>query len=193
MNRRPIPVLIAVALALAAVTLSGCTGTSPTPAPSAPLTTTGTTAPGSVLPVTSNPIANTSTTPGLSITYAAVEDNVDPATKAPIDDRLQLTLKNDTASDLTHVEVYYTMLDTKTQATESYYSDLSDLVLPAGKETTVYFDNTGQPGHYPENKFSLYRSSANEVTFTIEVSADGVKPATATATKAVGTGEVPGE
>jgi len=31
------------------------------------------------------------------------------------------------------------------------------------------------------------------VTFSIEASADGVKPAQATAVKAVGTGEVPGE
>lgn len=194
MNKRtPTAILLAAALGLA---LAGCSGTStPTSAskPSSSAQQSTPSAADSVLPVDKNPIANTSTTPGLSVTYAAVEDNVDPDTKAPIDDRLQLTLKNDTDHDLTHVEVYYTMLDTTTKATENYYSDLSDLTLPAGQETTIYFDNTGEKDHYPENKFSLYRSSKNEVQFTIEVSADGVKPAQATAIKAVGTGEVPGQ
>ena len=175
------------AAAIACIALAGCSASSPD------AVTTNGTANAAVLPVETNPISNSSTAKGLSVTYAAVEDNVDPGTQAPIADRLQLTLKNDTSGALTHVEVYYTMEDTTTKAAENYYADLHDLTLPAGQETTIYFDNSGEAGHYPENQFSLYRSSNNEVVFTIEVSADGVQPAYATATKAVGTGEVPGE
>lgn len=184
-------VAIAAALALAGGALAGCTSNSPqgssTPASSGVATA------GGVLPVSTNPISNTSNAPGLSITYAAVEDNIDPQTSSPISDRLELTVQNSTSTDLTHVEIYYTMTDTTTGATENYYANLTGLTLPAGKATTIYFDNTGQPGHYPENPFSLYRSSTNQVDFQIEVSADGVQPATATATKSVGTGEVAGE
>ena len=205
MKNRTISLVLAGVVGIAV--LAGCSGpgasssstTSQSPSAAASnmpsvLETSGpSTGAATVLPVDKNPIVNTSAAPGLSITYAAVEDNVDPDTKAPIPDRLELTLKNETYSPLNHVEVYYTMTDTKTKAVENYYADLSHLSLPAGKETTIYFDNTGEVGHYPENKFSLYRSSVNEVTFSIEASADGVKPAQATAVKAVGTGEVPGE
>jgi hypothetical protein len=185
MKHRLIPVVLVAALAV--VGLASCQVQPPAgSSASSP-------APASVLPVDANPIVNASTAPGLTITTAVVEDNVDPSTNAPIADRLQLTLKNTTANDLTHVEIYYSMKDSTTNAVENYYQDLTGLVLPAGVETTIYFDNMSGPGHFPENQFSVYRSSTNEVVFTIEVSADGVKPATATATKAVGTGEVPGE
>jgi len=66
------------------------------------------------------------------------------------------------------------------------------LQLAAGETKTIYFDNQTSAGHYPENKYSLYRSSQNEVDFSIQVSAPGFKPATATAKKAAGTGETAG-
>ena len=66
---------------------------------------------------------------------------------------------------------------------------LDGLVIPAGGEETVFFDNQKGPNHYPENEFSLYRSSTNQVDVAIEVSAPGAKIATATASKEAGTGE----
>ncbi len=42
---------------------------------------------------------------------------------------------------------------------------------------------------FPENDFSIYRSSTNEVDFAIQVSAVNAEIATATAVKATGTGE----
>ncbi len=161
---------------------------SPSSAPSG--STPATAAPaGVVLPVTSNPIVNTATALTLEISYAAVEDNIDPATGNAIDDRLQLTLKNTGTTPLTGIEVYYEMTDVVTGQMEAYYQKLNGLSIPAGQETTVYFDNTTDPGHYPENQFSLYRSSTNEVDFAIQVSATGAQIATATAVKATGTGE----
>lgn len=172
-----------LAAGLFAVVITGCQSTAqPSSAPAASSSAS------TVLPVNSNPITNTSTTPGLAITAAAVEDNVDPAGK-PIGDRLQLTLSNTTDTTLNGLEVYYEMKDAKTGQTEAYYQALGDLTLAPKSQTTIYFDNKTGPGHYPENTFSLYRSSKNQVDFTIEVSASGVKIATATATKSTGTGE----
>ncbi len=146
-----------------------------------------------VLPVAKNPIVNTSTKKGLEIASAMVENNVDPATKKDIADRLQITLKNTSGETLSDLEVYYEMKDTKTQKTEGYYQKLTGFSLAPGAEGTVFFDNQGGAGHYPENTFSLYRTSANEVDFSIVVSAAGYAPALGQAVKAVGTGENPGE
>jgi len=170
------------ALASSATAASSAASAAPSaPSASAPA--------GVVLPVASNPITNTATALTLEISYAAVEDNIDPATGNAIDDRLQLTLKNTGTTPLTGIEVYYEMTDVVTGQMEAYYQKLNGLSIPAGQETTVYFDNTTDPGHYPENHFSLYRSSTNEVDFAIQVSATGAQIATATAVKATGTGE----
>jgi hypothetical protein len=146
-----------------------------------------------VLPVANNPIVNTSTKQGLEIVSAMVENNVDPATGKDIADRLQITLKNTSSETLSDLEVYYEMKDVTTQKTEGYYQKLTGFNLAPGTEGTVFFDNQAAAGHYPENKFSLYRTSANEVDFSIEVSAAGYAPAMGQAVKAVGTGENPGE
>jgi len=187
MNKRTL-IPIAAGLALTAGILAGCqavttTGSAP-PATTAP-------ASGSVLPVASNPINNTATAPGLSIPQAAVEDLVDPATGKAIADRLQVTLANSTDTPLTKVEIYYQMTDVTTQQSEGYFMALDGVTIPARGETTVYFDNGTDPGHFPENTFSLYRTSANQVDFTIQASADGFQVATATASKGAGTGEQP--
>lgn len=190
MNRESIALTAAVMVILAG-TLAGCQavggGAATTPSGSASSGSTSDT--GSVLPVASNPISNASTAAGLAITLAAVEDNFDPATKKPIDDRLQLTLANSTSAPLTGVEIYYEMTDMTTRQSEGYYMPLDAVTIPANGETTVYFDNESGPGHFPENQFSLYRSSVNQVDFTIEASVDGLAIATATASKEAGTGE----
>jgi hypothetical protein len=159
-----------------------------------------TTSPGSasktavtqVLPVTSNPIQNTSAQSGLVIKSAAAEDNTDPATKQAIADRLQVTVQNTSAQTMSNMEVYYSMKDKKTGQVESYYQKLNGLQLAPNETKTIAFDGAAGVGHYPENKYSLYRSSQNQVDFTIEVSAPGFKPATATALKSAGTGETAG-
>ncbi len=177
---------VALVASLSVVALTGCQVSSPTPASSSAAAGSTTTA---VLPVNSNPIVNTSTAPGLTIVSAAAEDNVDPVTKAAIDDRLQVTLKNDTTSDLSTFEIYYVMKDVKTGQSEAYYQALTGFTLAAGATSTLSFDGETGPGHFPENTFSIYRSSKNQVDFTIEVSAAGVQVANATATKGSGAGD----
>ena len=194
MNRKAFSAIGASTL-LAAIALTGCSSASST-TPAQPAGSSAAAAPaasaapaGVVLPVASNPIVNTATAPTLEITYSMVEDNVDPATGKAIDDRLQLTLKNTGTAPLDGLEVYYEMTDVVTGQTEAYYQKLDGVTIPAGQETTVYFDNKTDPGHFPENQFSIYRSSTNEVDFAIQASAPGAKIATATAVKATGTGE----
>ena len=170
------------ALALvAAILLAGCSTSASTSVATSP-------APA-VLPVPKDPIVNTATAATLAVTYAAAENNVDPATGKTIADRLELTLKNTGAAPLSGLEVYYTMTDATTGKKEGYYQKLTGLTLPAGQSSTVYFDGKQGAGHYPENTFSIYRSSTNQVDFRIEVSAPGAKIAVATATKSPGTGE----
>ena len=193
-----------VALTVGSLTAAGCSGgQTATTTGASPSGVTQSSDPGSgqspvagssqVLPVASNPIVNTSTQQGLEIVSAMVENNVDPATNKDIADRLQITLKNSSNETLSDLEVYYEMTDTTTQQSEGYYQKLDGFSLAPGAEGTVFFDNEAGAGHYPENKFSLYRTSANEVTFSIEVSAAGYAPAMGQAVKDVGTGENPGE
>ncbi len=151
-----------------------------------------TTTTNQLLPISSNPIQNNSLQSGLVITSADAENNTDPGTKQVISDRLQLTLQNTSSMTMSDLAIYYQMVDSKTKQTESYYQKLTGLQLAANESKTIYFDNQSAPGHYPENKYSIYRSSQNEVDFTIEVSAPGFKPASATAKKSAGTSETAG-
>ncbi|MCL4369032.1 MAG: hypothetical protein M1337_07700 [Actinobacteria bacterium] len=169
-------------------------GGQPTTPGGAQATTPGS-APGSaqVLPVATNPIVNTATQDGLQITGAMAENNVDPATKKDLADRLQFTIKNTGTQPVNNPEVYYQMTDSTTKKTEGYYQKLTGISVAPGAEATVYFDNVSGAGHYPENAYSLYRTSPNEVVIAIEASATGYKPATGQAVKSVGTGEKAGQ
>lgn len=185
--------LLGAGALITAAALTGCSSSDTTAAApadtaaSAPADATA--GAGTVLPVDTNPIVNNATDQTLQVTYAAVEDNVDPATNQPIDDNLELTLKNTGSVPLTGLEVYYEMTDVTTGAKEGYYQALDGVTIPAGQETTVFFDNGTGVGHYPDNQFSLYRTSDNEVDFAVQVSAKEAAIATATAVKSVNTGE----
>ena len=183
---------IAAIAVVAGISLAVRTSNAPATAPSAAAAAPGAGGAPSLLPVTTNPIANTTTAPGLSLVSAMAENNVDPSTKQPIADRLQVTLKNTSSNPLAGFEVYYTMTDVTTKQSEAYYLPLTGLTLAAGATTTVFFDNEAGANHYAENKFSIYRGSKNQVDFALEVSAKGVAVATGTAVKGAGTGEVVG-
>jgi hypothetical protein len=197
MNRKLLFAVV-VGLAISAGTLTACQSSTKASKAALPASTPTLATPskisstGITLPVASNPIANNSTKPALRITYSAVENNVDPLTKKAIGDQLELTLQNSGTTTLTGLEIYYEMTDIVTKAKESYYQKLAGLTIPADQSSTIYFDNGNQLGHYPENQFSLYRSSPNEVDFKVWVSATGSKIAQSTAIKSTGTGEKPG-
>lgn len=143
------------------------------------------------LPVTKNPILNSSKIKGLLILKTWVQDNTDPSTGAAIADRLQMKLSNTTSSRISNLEIFYTMTDTVTKSSESYYKKLVGFDLAAKSAKYIYFDNSKGIGHFSENQYSLYRHSNNVVSFKIEVSAKGFAPQYSKATKAKGTTENP--
>ena len=177
---------LAALLVAVTATIAACGGTS--------ATTTGgstTTAPAQVLPVTANPIQNTSTNQVLKIDSVLVENNVDAAGNAA-DDHLEIALSNTGTTDLSGFEVYYTFTDQTTGATESYYFRLPDsFTIPAGGARTIHFDNTGALDHFPVNEFSLYYTSTNALDATVIVSATGAAPQTAAVQKDAGGVEAP--
>lgn len=184
----------AVAVALALSACGGSSGSSSGASPkanSAPTTRAmGTAGSSTVLPVKRDPIQNTSTAQLLRIQSMLVENNVDPATKKAVADHLELVLQNTGSTPLSGVEVYYTVADKKTKATESYYVKLpASFSIPAGGSRTVHFDNTGAPDHFPVNKYGLYSLSPNALTVKAEVSANGAAVQTDTVAKSAGTGE----
>jgi|SRR5665811_195621 len=176
------------AITIMAIVITACGGGTSTAASGASGTSNV-----QVLPVADNPIQNSSTTPGLEIVKAEVENNVDPGTSKDISDRLQLSVKNTSGQKMDNLEIFYRLTDSTTRASEGYYQKLDGLSLAPGETKTIYFDNQTGPGHYPENKYSMYRTSTNEVVFTIELSAPGFKLAAGDAKKDAGTGEKQGE
>lgn len=184
--------LTTVGLAAALALATGCGGSSTTGTggnPSGtPAASTGQSA-GAVLPVTDNPITNTSTTQSLTIDSVLVENNEDPAGKA-VDDHLEIAVTNTGTTELSGFEVYYTITDPKTSDTESYYSQLpADFVIAGGGNRVIHFDNTGAADHFPVNQYSLYYTDPNALDLTVEVSAADSAPQTATVAKDAGGAE----
>jgi hypothetical protein len=176
-------------------TPADATGAStPVASPSAMAMTCGEPAAGApILPVAANPIANTSTEPGLTITQVLVENNVDPATGRDAADHLEIALTNDTDRELTGFEVYYMITDLVTGDAEGYHCKLAGFSIAPGASRSVHFDDTGQVDHYPDNPFSLYHLSMNEMQVDVTVSAEGVMPQTATVKKDAGGDEDPND
>jgi len=144
-----------------------------------------------VRPVLKNPIMNTSSIVGFKIIKVLVQDNTDPKSGVAVSDRLAIRIRNTTAKTINSFEIFYTMVDQVTKRSESYYQKLTNFSIPANSMGYLDFDNSKGIGHFPENKYSIYRNSKNKVTFTIELSATGFKPMYATAVKAKGTTEDP--
>ena len=143
------------------------------------------------IPVTKNPIVNTSTKIGFTIVAVQVQDNTDPRSGKPIPDRLALKVRNTSSKTISTFEIYYTMVDQVTKTSESYYQKLTNFSIPKKSTGYIAFDNTKNFGHFPENKYSIYRNSNNQIKFIIELSAKGYKPQAILALKAKGTTENP--
>lgn len=144
-----------------------------------------------VIPVTKNPIVNKSTKAGFSIISAQVQDNTDPKSGKAIPDRLAVKVRNTSDKAISTFVIYYTMVDQVTKVSESYYQKLTNFSIPAKAVGYIAFDNLKGYGHYPENKYSIYRNSNNAVKFSIELSASGFKPQLTTISKDKGTTENP--
>jgi hypothetical protein len=187
--KRHIPL---TAVALTALVIAGCGGgTSGSSTSSGKTPAAGASAPGSknVLPIAKDPIKNTSTTPGLTITKALVENNTSPATGKVVDDHLEVVLKNTSAKPLDNLELYYKITDPAKGASEGYYAKLSGFSIQPGASRVAHFDNSGTTDHYPVNKYSLYYTDKNALVVDITASSPNVKPATFTVKKDSGGAE----
>ncbi len=185
--------IIATCVVTTVALLVACGGatTKPTNTASASKPSDGVNAPsGAVLPVTSNPINNTSTTNTLRIDKVNAEDNVDPMTGKDVPDHLEIALANTGTASLGGVEVFYTITDTTTGKSESYYAKLpADFVITASGKRIAHFDSTGQRDHFPINKFDLYRTSKNPLDVKVTVSAVDAAVQTVTIKKDAGGAE----
>lgn len=145
--------------------------------------------PSVVLPVTDNPINNDSTVQALVIDSVLVENNVDTS-GAAASDHLEIALSNSGSVDLSGFEIYYTLTDPTTSATENYYAKLPDsFTIASGAKRIVHFDDSGAPDHFPVNKFSLYYTDKNAMEVTVEVGAKDAATQTLTIQKDPGGAE----
>jgi len=135
-----------------------------------------------------NPMTETSTTEGFAIGSILVENNVD-AQGADAPDHLELSVTNTTTSDITNFEVYYTITDSTTNQTQSYYRTLPGFTLTAGETKALHFDNTDQPDHYSVNPNSLYSPDQNALTVDVTLHATGFAPQIASVNKDPGGAE----
>ena len=136
-----------------------------------------------VLPVKSNPIADESTAPGLRITQALVENNVDAKTGKDSPDHLEIALENTTGKSLDGIEVYYEIIDRKDGVSEGYHAKLDGFTIAPGATRVAHFDGTGAQDHFPVNEFSLYYTDEDQLVVEVMASAPGLKPATFSVTK----------
>ncbi|MEZ5079374.1 MAG: hypothetical protein R2878_01665 [Thermoleophilia bacterium] len=193
--------LSVMAIGLASALIAGC-GSSSSPSAGAGATTatgSGGSAPAAaatspaagarVLPVAKNPIVNTSSAPGLEIAKVLVENNVSAQTGKTVSDHLEVSLKNTTTKPLSGLELYYTISDPQTGASEGYFTRLTGLVIDPGATKTVNFDDTAGADHYPVNKYSLYYTDKNALVVDVTASAPGLKVATFTVKKDAGGAE----
>lgn len=135
---------------------------------------------------TDNLIIETSTTAlPVKITDARVEDNATA-------DHLEITFVNNGTKDLSNFDIYYTITDkVNADQVEGYYQKLDGLTVKAGETVTLHFDNDlSQAGHYYGNMNGLYGTSANGLTFAVQLHATGYQPASFNVEKADGTAEV---
>jgi hypothetical protein len=122
-----------------------------------------------------NPIPQTGKPNALGFT-AKVEDNFDAVTKKDVSDHLELEVKNTSGEGLRDLVMFYSLKDDITGNVESYYKPLTGLALAKDETAAVHLDTGETPGHFRENPNSIYRTSQNAKTFTIQLAASGYAP-----------------
>lgn len=139
-----------------------------------------------------NPIQETSTTVGFSISGLQVENNVD-ADGADVADHLEFLVSNPGSNDLTNFEIYYTITDQTTGVVQGYYRTLPGFTVKAGDTQRIHFDNTGQPGHFSVNPNSAFYTDVNGLTLEVTLYSPGFAPQTASVNKDPGGAEGGGD
>lgn len=129
-----------------------------------------------------NPIQESNTAVGFTLSGLLVENNVDAA-GVGVPDHLEFKVTNTTTADLATFDIYTTITDQTTQAGQSYYRTLPSFTLKAGETKTLHFDNTGQPDHYSVNPNSAFYKDPNALTVAVTLHAPGLAPQIGTVNK----------
>ena len=129
-----------------------------------------------------NPIPQDGKPNGLKILSGIVENNVDPATKKDASDHLELAIENTSGADIAGIEVFITMKDDVSGATESTYRKLSGFAIAKGASSTLHFDLNGTADftaaadHFHANPNSALYKSVNPKTLEVQIAAAGYAP-----------------
>lgn len=129
-----------------------------------------------------NPIQETSTTQGFTISGLLVENNTD-ANGAPVADHLEFKVTNTGSQELSNFDIYYTITDPKTGTVQGYYRTLPGFTIKPGETKTIHFDNTGAPDHFSVNPNSAYYTDVNGLTIEVTLHSPGFAPQTASVNK----------
>jgi hypothetical protein len=127
----------------------------------------------------------------LKIADILVENNYDSVAKKDAPDHLELQLENTSNKDINDIVVYYVITDASNGQSESYLQPLTGLVLKPGDTQTVHFDQATGVNHFRANPNGMYYRSADELRFTVTVSAPGFQAQGVQAKKDAGGAEVP--
>jgi hypothetical protein len=141
-----------------------------------------------------NPIPQTGKAGGPVIESAKVEDNFDPINKKGVSDHLEIAVKNPGATPLQGLQLYYTVKDSTTGKTESYYRNFEGFKMPPGV-SVLHVEESGSlnasaaSSHFRANPNSLLYKSQNVKTLTIQIATKGYAPSTVSIKKDAGGAE----
>ena len=142
-----------------------------------------------------NPIAQQGKSGGPVIESAKVEDNFDLVSKKGVSDHLEIAVKNPGKAPIQGLQVYFTMKDSTTGKTESYYRNYENFRVAPNAMTVLHLEETGDLNpaanatHFRFNPNSLLYKSQNAKTLTIQVSSKGFTPSTVSIKKDAGGAE----
>lgn len=129
-----------------------------------------------------NPIQETNTTAGFTISSILAENNVDDH-GSPVPDHLELKIANNTQKDISDFDIYYSFTDAGGGPAEGYYRILPGFTLKAGESRSLHLDNSGQPDHFSWNPNSLFFHNPNKMKIDVALHAQGYAPQTASVSK----------
>ncbi len=130
-----------------------------------------------------NPIAQGGKPGGIAIKSAIVENNEDPKTHKGADDHLEIQVQNLTDADIKGVDLFVTLKDSVTGATENTFRKLAGVIIPKKGLATLHFEPKGDvifaaaTDRFRTNPNSSLYKSPNEKTINIQVAAAGFAPA----------------
>jgi hypothetical protein len=120
-----------------------------------------------------NPIQESSTTQGFTISGLLVENNED-ANGAGVPDHLEFKVNNTATVDLTNFDIYYTITDKDTGAVQGYYRTLPDFTVKPGETQAIHLDTTSQLGHFSVNPNSAFYTDPNGLTVAVTLHSPGL-------------------